>query len=312
MRLPSQLTAANRGYLAALASALFKSLTPLIVHFLSFEFNMPALVLAFWREALVAVILLVLLALFKPALLRGLRAHRPFLLLFGLSLALYNATWTLSVPLNGASVATVLAYSSTAFTALLGWLVLREQLGALKLLAVLLCLLGCGLVLEVFNGAAWSLNALGILVGLLSGLMYAFFTLMGRAAALRGLNPWSSLAAAFALASLLMLVVNLAFGAGLPGGARRPADLFWLGRSALGWGMLLLMAAGPTLLGYGMYNVSLKHLPSSVVNLLLTLEPACTALMAFLIFGERLGAWQVAGSLLILAGVLLLRLKPTR
>ncbi|MBN1639102.1 MAG: DMT family transporter, partial [Ignavibacteriales bacterium] len=136
--------------------------------------------------------------------------------------------------------------------------------------------------------------------------------LMGRAAALRGLNPWSSLCAAFAGASLLMLAVNLAFGAGLPGGASQPADLFWLGRSVAGWGMLLLMAGGPTLLGYGMYNVSLKHLPSSVVNLLLTLEPACTALMAFLIFGERLGVWQLAGSLLILTGVLLLRLKPAK
>ena len=302
-------SAANRGYLAALASALLLSLTAIFIRYLSVEFSLPSLVLAFWREVFTAAVLLIIFLLFKPALLRGLRPHAPFLAAYGLVLALFNASWTLSVALNGASVATVLAYISAAFTALLGWLFLKEELGLVKILAVILSLVGCGLIVDVLSPDAWAVNALGILCGLLSGLMYAVYSLLGRSAALRGLNSWSTLLAIFSIASLFMLTLNLAFGAWLPGGARQPADLFWLGRSLPGWGALFLLAAGPTLLGYGLYNLSLKHLPSSVANLLLTIEPAFTALVAYFAFGERLGAWQILGSLLIMAGVLLLRLK---
>ena len=46
-----------------------------------------------------------------------------------------------------------------------------------------------------------------------------------------------------------------------------------------GWLILFLLAAGPTLAGFGLYNVSLTYLPSSVVNLIVTLEPVMTALM---------------------------------
>ncbi len=75
-----------------------------------------------------------------------------------------------------------------------------------------------------------------------------------------------------------------------------------------GWGILLLLAAGPTLAGYGLYNVSLGYLPSSVANLIVSLEPAVTAVMAYLLFGELLNGVQVLGSLMILAAVAFLRI----
>jgi drug/metabolite transporter (DMT)-like permease len=65
---------------------------------------------------------------------------------------------------------------------------------------------------------------------------------------------------------------------------------------------------GPTLAGYGMYNVSLTLLPSSVANLIVSLEPAITATTAYFLLGERLTWVQVGGSLLILGGVVFLRI----
>jgi drug/metabolite transporter (DMT)-like permease len=75
-----------------------------------------------------------------------------------------------------------------------------------------------------------------------------------------------------------------------------------------GWGILLLLAAGPTLAGYGTYNISLSYLPSSVANLILSSEPAFTAVMAYVLFGEILTFIQIVGSLMILAGVIFLRI----
>jgi len=53
--------------------------------------------------------------------------------------------------------------------------------------------------------------------------------------------------------------------------------------------------------------MSMVYLPSSVANLIVTLEPAFTAAAAYRLLGERFTAAQVGGSLLILAGVVFLR-----
>jgi len=61
-------------------------------------------------------------------------------------------------------------------------------------------------------------------------------------------------------------------------------------------------------LGFGLYNVSLTYLPSSVVNLIVTSEPVFTAMFAYILFGEQLTGVQLGGGMLILGGVIFLRI----
>lgn len=163
------------------------------------------------------------------------------------------------------------------------------------------------LVAGAFDPLAWQTNLLSIFTGIISGLAYAVYTLMGRSASERGLNPWTTLLYTFAFATAFLLVINLLPIEQLPGKATVPSDLLWLGSALSGWVILYLLAAAPTLTGFGLYNVSLGYLPSSVVNLIVTLEPVFTAVIAFFILGEYLNGMQISGSLLIMAGVLFLR-----
>lgn len=297
----------TRGYTIALISAAILSTTAIFIRYLTQTYHVPSLVLAFWRDGLVTLTLLPLLGWLYPRLLRVKHPHLIYLVVYGLVLAVFNALWTLSVALNGAAVSTVLAYCSAAFTALLGWWFLKERLDWAKLLAVVLCLGGCVLVSGALDPAAWQTNWVGILTGILSGLGYAIYSMMGRSASQRGLNPWTTLFYTFGFATVFLLLFNLLPGGFLPGAATRPADLFWLGNTLVGWGILFLLAAGPTIAGFGLYNVSLGYLPSSVANLVATLEPAFTAMIAYLLLGERLSWIQLGGSLLILTGVVFLR-----
>jgi drug/metabolite transporter (DMT)-like permease len=227
-------------------------------------------------------------------------------------LAIFNAMWTLSVALNGAAVSTVLAYSSAAFTAILGWWFLKERLDWAKLLAVGLSIAGCVMVSRALDPAAWTANLAGILTGILSGLCYAVYSLMGRSASQRDMNPWNTLLYTFGFAAIILLLFNLPPGQLLPGTAAEPRDLLWLGNAYEGWGILFLLAAGPTLAGFGLYNVSLGYLPSSVANLILTLEPVFTGLIAYALLGERMDGVQIGGGLLILGGVVFLRIHEGR
>lgn len=301
-----------RGYPIAVASAIILSTTAIFIRYLTQTYNMPALVLAFWRDSFVALTMLIILVILHPHLLRAERRHVGYLVAYGLMLTMFNSFWTLSVSLNGAAVSTVLVYSSAAFTALLGKWLLKERLGWVKLVTIAGCLGGCILVSGVLEPGAWQGNLTGILTGTLSGLWYAGYSLMGRSASQRGLNPWTTLLYTFAFAACFLLLLNLSLGKFLPGAAVRPADLLWLGKAAWGWFVLFLLAAGPTVAGFGLYNVSLGYLPSSVANLILTLEPAFTAVIAYLVLGEHLNGIQIAGSLLILGGVVFLRVYESR
>lgn len=302
-----QSTNLTRGYTTALISAAILSTTAIFIRYLTETYQMPALILAFWREVFVSLSLLPILGLIRPQLLRVDRKHLAFLAAYGFVLAMFNSLWTLSVSLNGASVSTVLAYCSAGFTALLGWWFLKERLDWGKLLAVILTLGGCVLVSGAIDPAAWSANVLGIITGVLSGLAYAFYSLLGRKASQNGLNPWTTLLYTFAFAAIFLLVTNLAFGAYLPGAAERPSELLWLGNQTAGWAILFVLAIGPTLAGYGLYNVSLVDLPSSVANLVVTIEPVFTAAIAYVLLHERLNFTEIMGSLLILSGVIFLR-----
>ncbi|MCL4517210.1 MAG: EamA family transporter [Firmicutes bacterium] len=297
-----------RGYTIALICAAILSTTAIFIRYLTQTYHMPPLVLALWRDGLVAFTLLPVLGLLYPSLLRVNPRDLRYLTVYGLVLAIFNSLWTISVSLAGAAIATVLVYSSAAYTALLGWWLLKERLGWAKLLAVAFSLGGCVLVAGALDPAAWRGNPVGILTGILSGLCYAAYTLMGRSASQRGLNPWTTLLYTFGLAAVFLLLFNLLPGRLLPGNATHPADLFWLRDSLAGWGILLLLAAGPTVVGFGLYNVSLGYLPASVANLIVTLEPVFTTVIAYFLLGERLSNSQLGGSLMILAGVLFLRI----
>ncbi|MGV8026459.1 MAG: DMT family transporter [Anaerolineaceae bacterium] len=299
---------ANKAYFVALASAVFLSTTAIFIRYLTLNYNLPALVLAFWRDFFVVFTLFPILFFKKRSLLTFKKGQLSYLIVYGLVLAVFNSFWTLSVSLNGASVATVLSYCSAAFTALLGYWLLKEELGWGKIAAIACSLMGCVLVSGAYTQTSWQSNLIGILSGILAGLSYAAYSLMGRNANQRGMNPWTTILYTFAFAGLFLLIINLIPGLKIPGVANQPADLFWLGTDWKGWLPLFLLAAGPTVMGFGLYNISMQVLPASVANLIATSEPVFTSIFAFLIFRERLGAIELIGGTLVITGVLLLRL----
>lgn len=303
-------TRITRGYLICIIGVGFWSTVAIFIRYLNDAYQMPSLVLAFWRDAFVVAILLVVFGVTGRARLSVGRQHLRFLASYGFVLSIFNTLWTFSVAYNGAAVSTVLAYSSAAFTAIAGWRLFGERLDRAKVLAVSMCILGSAIVSGAYDLAAWRLNPMGIITGLLSGVAFAAYSLMGKASSQRGLNPWTSLMYTFGFGALFLLAYNL-LPRLLPGVGPLPS-LFWLGRSLPGWALLVALAFLPTIGGYGLYMVSLTALPASVANLIATLEPSMTAVLAYFFLSERFTPAQMAGSIVIIASVVLLRLSEGR
>jgi drug/metabolite transporter (DMT)-like permease len=73
----------------------------------------------------------------------------------------------------------------------------------------------------------------------------------------------------------------------------------------------LLYAAVPGgALMYYLYNWSVESLGASRASLLLYLQTIFVAILAYLILGERLHPYHLAGAAFIVAGIVLANLKP--
>jgi DME family drug/metabolite transporter len=304
MELPLKVEAAppdrartNRGYTIALSGVLLWSTTGILIKYLLDQYPLQPLTLAFWRNVFVTAALALGLWLFRRGALRINARDRRFLFFYGLSLSLMNTLWTFSVDLNGAAVSTVLIYASPGITAIAGRLFFREQLGPIRLIAIAASAIGCVLVAQVYDPGAWNVNAAGIVIAILSAFSFSLYSLMGKAVFTRGINSWSATLCAFAIAAFTLIFTQ------------NGSSLLSLGPHFDGWLILIGLAVIPTLGGFGLYAASLGYLPTSTANLIATLEPVLTTILAFVLLQERLKGIQLVGSALIVSSVVSLRVE---
>ena len=301
-----QTSQSSRGFMIALVATVIWSTTGIFISYLSKTYSLPSLVLAFWRDLFVSFGMVVGLLVFSRARFQLDRRHWGFMVLYGLTLAIFNSMWTFSVQYNGAAVATVMAFSSPAMTAILSKIVFKEHFSRIKIFSILLSLAGIVFVSGAHDPATWNLNPLGIIFGLISGLMFAIYNLEGKHASDTHIDSWTALLYSFAFATVFLLFFNLGNDLLI---TRKPpfADMLRLGSSISGWGLLFFLGVAPTLGGFGLYTLSIRYLSPTTSNLIATLEPAFTAIWAYFLLNEILTGTQLIGGMLVLTGVILLR-----
>ncbi len=158
-------------------------------------------------------------------------------------------------------------------------------------------LTSAGLVLVVGGAGSGSLDPLGVALALAAAVIYSAYILGGEGVAQR------------VPAILLSAIVCSAAAATLAGGSAllgelRPAEV-----TPAGWGWMACIAAVSTVAAVGLFFAGLRLVGPSTAAILSTLEPVVTVVLAFLVFGERLGPLQMAGGALVLGGVLVLNAR---
>ena len=69
------------------------------------------------------------------------------------------------------------------------------------------------------------------------------------------------------------------------------------------WGLFVLMALVPQIMGHTVFNYLLRYVDATVVAIAIMGEPVGASLLAFAFFGEVPPATAIAGGILILAGI---------
>ncbi len=83
-----------------------------------------------------------------------------------------------------------------------------------------------------------------------------------------------------------------------------------LGMSALAWGCLFVMAYGATLFGFGSWNALLHRYPTTLISPFALLIPVSGLASGALFLGESLAPLQIAGVVLVFAGLVVNTYAP--
>jgi drug/metabolite transporter (DMT)-like permease len=284
------------GVLAVLLAAACWGTSGIFVKLVVAEAEVSALALAFWRDITTLAVLAGALALLRPAWLRVRRADLRLLAAMGASLGAFHVFWNLAVMLNGAAVATVQQAAMPAIVAVAAWLLWREPLTWVKIVAIVLAFVGTFLVSAPDLVGGTPLSPAGLVIGLGTPITYAAWTLFGKKAREKH-NPMTTLTYAFGFGALVLLPLQLF----------TPQPFPVSGTSLLWFAALIGLS---TIVSFSSYTWALGRLPASVASILAMSEIAFVAVYAVVLLGERLTPVQILGAVFVVSGVLLLTWSP--
>lgn len=246
---------------------------------------------AFWRVALAVPVLWAMVAASPREKQGGATPGSGLILaIAGLAFAGDLAFWHSSIRYTSVANSTLLANLASLFVTLALWLFWRQRPSRLFLAGLVTAL--CGVALLVSASASFSATALrGDALGLITALFYAGYLLAVKELRERGVAVLRLMAITSTITAAILLPVALASGdAMLPSTARG-----WLTLA----GLALISHTG----GQGLIAYALAQLPAGFSSVGLLLQPVIAALFAWTLLGEPLGPPQLAGALVVLAGI---------
>jgi drug/metabolite transporter (DMT)-like permease len=155
---------AKRGYLFVLAASVTGATSAVAIRAILGSLPIAAMSLAFWREFLTFLTLLLGLTLIRPSLLRIKKRDLGLLAAAGLvGLGPFHLLWVIAVSRISLATATILHYTFPAFVVLLSYVIWREAITRRKVYALVLTFVGIVFVARPFQTSLPSppLSALG-------------------------------------------------------------------------------------------------------------------------------------------------------
>ncbi|BEP17139.1 EamA family transporter [Pyrofollis japonicus] len=186
-----------------------------------------------------------------------------------------------AVELVGAAIASILLYTAPIWVTVLEPVMLRENPSIIGMVSVILGFLG---TLLIASPESAQLSFKGILLGIGSGLSYAFYMLLARLGSSRGASTYELSVHSTLFATLEALVIIRP--------SRMPSIVDVCGAIYLGVFTMVLP--------YILHVRALQRARAHRVAIASLLEPLSATILAYIVLGERLTLQQIAGSALIL------------
>jgi len=221
----------------------------------------------------------------------------------GVMLALHFWTWNTSVTFTTIAASVVLVNVQPLIVGMLSVVWLKEPPTRRQWIGIGVALLGaCVVVLpDLVGGASASIGGratIGDLLAFVGAVLAACYYVIGRR--LRAtLDLWAYVAVVYGSCLAVLLVIAVVI------------DVPLIGYSREQYGIFMLLALGPMLLGHTGMNWALRYARAYQVNIVLLGEPIGATLLAAILPGirERPTIYTIVGGALVLSGIVLAERK---
>jgi drug/metabolite transporter (DMT)-like permease len=246
----------------------------------------------------------IVLLVIAPERLKVRRRELPFLVVWGIGgLAFVQWFYFLALHRLAIGVALLIEYVAPLAVALWARYVFHERVRRRIWFALALALVGLALIVDVRHGG--SVSTAGVAFALGSAAAYTFYLLLAEHA-VGDRDAVSLLAWGFAFGALFWCFVApwWTFPVG-----RVAADVSLLGRLSdyhlPVWSLMAFLIVIGTILPFFLLISALRHLPATRVGIIAMLEPVGATIVAWAWLNESLGAVQLVGAAIVLAGIVL-------
>lgn len=293
---------ASSGVLLALAAAVLFAVNGNVSKVALLN-SLSALELVSLRSAGTAAILLVITALRSPRAFRVSPRELGFLALYGVTgIAMVQWLYFVAIQRMPVGIALLFEYTAPLMVALWVRFVQKQPVKSRLWLGLACALGGLALVAQFWKGM--TLDPVGLISAVGAGAALACYYLMGEHGQ-RERDPISLMGFSFGFSAILWAIVSpwwqfpfarLAVSVDLPGVLPGSSPL---------WLMVLWIIVLGSVAPFLFVLLAVARLGPARVGLIGMLEPVGAGTIAWILLGESLNAVQVAGSLIVLVGIVL-------
>ncbi len=236
--------------------------------------------------------------LFKREALKARLSQMLFFLAHGISIFGTAYCYFSAMQMTSVSTAVVLMYTAPIFVTVFSVIFLGERLTPLKTVAIALMLVGCCLVSGIIGGMKF--DAVGILVGFLSGLCYSVYNIITKIEMRKGFDPISTSMYGFFFMTLIGCSVC------------KPWEIVSLSSSV--WTVVLLIGMGvvTTVLPYFFYTLAMRDMPAGTASSLSIVEPLAATIFGIAFLSQVPDLLCALGIVIIFAAIVLLGMAENK
>ena len=209
----------------------------------------------------------------------------------GLSIFATATLYYLAMQKTSISVAVVLMDTAPLYVMVFSIAFLKEKLTRTKAISVGMMILGCVLVSGIIGNAKF--DAVGILIGILSGITYGTYNILTKIAMKNGISAISLNLYSFLFMGAIALAVC------------KPAEIIESAQKNPTITVPLLIGIGifTFVLPYVLYALSMKALPATTVSALSIVEPMAATVFSIFLFKEIPDIFGFIGIALIIIAI---------